>query len=138
TDLSFTTDDRQRLVVDAESLEGAMPEAQFKILDFGNSNFMPLFVSGYDGGYRPIEGDFTVESIVDNEVINLNADKLYELEKGTILRTVVNLNDTFNAQLMEEYRNGQITEDYLMNNLSIYVAPQGSANEIVGTLRAIK
>lgn len=138
TDLRFVTDERQRLVVDAKSLEEVLPDTEFKILNFGNSNFMPLFVKGPDGNYRPMEGDFTIESVVDNETINLDADKLYELEEGTILRTVVNLNDTYNAQLLEEYRRGQITEEFLINNLNIYVAPQGSVNNIVGTLRAIK
>lgn len=134
--LSFNLKERQRLEVDVESLEAQIPNSNLRILDFGNSKFMPLFIRNGDS-FIPMEGDFTVESINDNEIISLDASQLYDLEPGTPLRTVVNLNDTFNDKLIKDYKKGKITEEELVNNLHIYISTEGSVNRIVGSVRAI-
>lgn len=135
--LEVEVDERQRLIVDAAQLEALIPESNFRILNVGKSNYMPLFIKNGDT-YIPLEGDFKIESINDNEVIVLDSERLYELEPGAVLRTVVNLNDRYNAKLLQEYRLGNITREELENELHIYVSPQGSANNIVGSVRAIK
>ena len=135
--VKVTLNDRQRLVIDIEALEALIPDSNIRILDFGNSKFMPLFIKKGDT-YVPLEGDFKFKSVNENEFISLDTQRLYELSPGTILKTVVNLNDTFNDKLFKDYQDGKITKDYLINNIHIYVSPQGSVNSIVGSLRAIK
>jgi len=99
---------------------------------------MPLFIKDTEGNFSPLEGDFNLTSIDDNELITLEGEKFYELETGTILKTVVNLNDTFNAELLDKYKKGLITKEEVINNLNIYITTQGATNNILGTLRAIK
>jgi hypothetical protein len=136
--VSIKINERQRLVINSEELEAIIPGSRIRILDFGNSAFMPIFVQDSEGNFEPLAGDFTIKSIDDNENIVLESDKLYELESGTILRTVVNLNDSYNAELIEKYRAGTITEEEFINNINIYIATQGAVDNILGVLRAIK
>ena len=147
-DIVFDLKERQRLAVSIEDLEAALPTSNVRILDFGNSSFMPLFVKNGEE-FSPLQGDFDVKSINDNEIITLDSQALYDLRTqqptnrtqalsvGDNLRTVINLNDTFNDKLMKDFKDGKITEEELTNNLHIYISPQGSANKIVGSLRAI-
>jgi hypothetical protein len=97
---------------------------------------MPVFTKQGDE-YLPLQGDFVEESINDNEVITLDSQRMYDMEEGTPLRTVINLNEVFNAKLVKDYRDGKITYDELVNNIKIYVSPEGSVNKPVGFLRAI-
>lgn len=136
--LNFVTDDRQRLIVSAKELEPALAKSNIKILNFGNSNFLPIFVKNARDEYNPLQGDFKIESIIPNEAIVLNAQALYGMEPGTMLETIVNLNDTFNADLIAKFKEGLITKKELISNISIYITEQGTVNETVGLLRAIK
>lgn len=135
-DIAFKLVDRQRLEVDIESLESELSSSSIRILNFGNSQFMPLFVKAGDE-FVPLQGDFKIESVNENEIISLDGDYLYSLKEGDNLRTVINLNDKFNVKLLKEYKKGLITKEELINNFHIYLSPQGSANKIVGSMRAI-
>jgi len=137
TDLTFTVVERQRLSVSTEALEQAIANSEdTKIIPFGESNYMPVFVKNGEE-YIPLAGDFIEESINDNEIITLDSQRMYELPDGTPLRTVINLNETYNAKLIQDYKDGKITKTELINNIKIYVSPEGSVNKPVGFLRAI-
>lgn len=138
TPINFKTDERQRLVVSAKELNPAIATSNFRVLDFGVSKFLPIFVKNQDGQWAPLDGDFKIESTVPNETISLVSEDMYRMAPGTPLRTIVNLNDTFNAQLLKDYRNGIIKEEEFINNLSIYLTEQGATNKTIGVLRAIK
>lgn len=129
--------ERQQLVINIEALDSVISESNIRILDFGNSSFMPIFIKSGDT-FVPMRGDFTIESIDDNELIVLDSERLYELTPEDFLRTVVNLNDSYNSKLIKDFKEGKITKKELINNINIYIVPQGELNSIVGTLRAIK
>lgn len=134
--VKVTLSDRQRLVIGIEELNDIIGGSEIRILDFGNSSFMPIFVKRGEE-YIPLEGDFKVKSVNDNEIINLNPEGLYSMKEGDKLRTVVNLNDTYNSKLLKDYKDKKITKEELINSIHIYLAPQGAVNDIVGSLRAI-
>lgn len=137
TDLVFEVVDRQRLSVSVESLEKAMEaDDTTKIVPYGRSNFMVVYTKAGEE-YIPLQGDFVEASINDNEVIVLDSQRMNELPEGTPLRTVVNLNETFNAKLIQDFKEGRISKEELINNIKVYLSPEGSVNKPVGFLRAI-
>lgn len=131
--------DRSRLLVDISSFD-SFPK-NIKLLTFRNGK--ATYYSAYtqkEGKWVPIEGDFVYGSIIESEQIDYNPERTYDLQDGQVLRTEVNKNDVYNAQLLEEYRQAedkkQAKED-LIRNLNIYVMPQGSTKEVIGSLRSI-
>jgi hypothetical protein len=137
TDLVFEVVDRQRLSVSTEALEKAMEaDDTTKIVPYGRSNFMVVYTKAGEE-YVPLQGDFVEASINDNEVIVLDSQRMNELPEGTPLRTVVNLNETFNAKLIQDFKDGKINKEELINNIKVYLSPEGSVNKPVGFLRAI-
>jgi hypothetical protein len=135
---TYTVDERQRLLVSEQSFEADLPFSTMRVLDFGTTNFMPVFNEVSPGVYKPLEGDFIIESIDDNEIITMDKNALYGMSQGTLLRAVVNMNDSYNAELKRKLDDGVITMEEFQNELHIYLATERATNDIVGVMRAIK
>src|SRR5699024_5578398 len=131
--------DRARLLIEMESFDNF--PTNIKLLTFqGNKTAYYSAYTEIDGVIQPIEGDFVYASTVEGENIDFNPQKVYDLEPGQTLRTEVNKNDVWNAQLLEEYENSdkkKADKEKLIRGLNIYVTPEGANSEIVGSLRAV-
>jgi hypothetical protein len=119
-----------RLEIKKEDLDGLLPSNTF-IRDFSVNNFMPLFKDG-----KIVEGDFGYASS-NGENINYNEDSTNDVQRGDVVITEINLNDTFNKNLLEEYNAGKITKQEFANKVQIYVKPKGTPNIVAGSLRAL-
>lgn len=137
---------RSRLLIDIESFD-SFPK-NLKLLTFRNGK--ATYYSAYTKKaeqWVPVEGDFGYASTLENEDIDYVPERTYDLEDGQILRTEVNKNDVYNAQLLEEYEKAKKSNDKakikqakeaLIQGMNIYVMPQGSTREVLGSLRAVR
>lgn len=139
--LLITVGERARLEINKDDLNQIISDSNIRIFDFGISNFSTVYKKDSEGNFIPLLSDFMYDSVLENEVINFNVEKAYDLQSGEILRTEINKNDSYNAKLLKDYNKNpnkkQALED-LIKNVHIYVTPQGASTEILGSLRAIQ
>ncbi|AGO49451.1 structural protein [Cellulophaga phage phi4:1] len=119
-----------RLEVNKTELEEVLPQGTH-VVDFSISSFMPLYVNG-----KVVPGDFGYEN-ANGEVINYNEDYTNDIQKGDSLITEIDINDSYNKDLLEQYNKGKITKEELSNNLNIYLKPKDAPTLVVGSLRAL-
>lgn len=130
-EITVTVADHSRIEVKKDELDSVLPEGTY-FVDLGLPQFFPLYIDG-----RPAEGDFGYEK-VNGETVDYNENATNDLGKGDVLIAEIDLNDSYNKDLLGEYNKGKITKQDLANKLHIYLKPKNLPSTVVGSLRAIQ
>lgn len=146
--LDLTIGVHSQIVVNSAQFDNLSFNSNVKIVNFGSESYIPIYEKMSNGTFIPLESDFTFNSIESSENIPLNVTLINSLPNGTTLYSSVNLNDTYNQKLIEDFKKqeerfnkGKITEEQfnqilndVENKLNIYIMYD---NELVGSLRAL-
>ena len=132
--LPISLKERKRLQIPAIAMNEMLPQSNIKILNFGLSKFLSVYEKLSDTEFIPLQGDFNYESTQKNEVIKIDSNAIANLKSGDILRTEINLNDTYNAALLKQYKKDG-DKKALESKLQVYVTTQ--KGQLVGSFAAM-
>lgn len=120
------------LVIEKSEYDAINP---FILIDSGltKQSYFDVYTTLQNGDLQPLSSDFKIESVNKTDPKReVSIDQIYELE-GSRVHLVVSLEDTYNVELEDNFKNGKITEDELTDQLVIYVV---SDNKVVGVIKA--
>lgn len=130
---------RSRLNISKKSLDNSIKSSNIAVIKYGSGNFMDVYERLSNGDLIPLKGDFSYESELKGEVIELVPDVVNNVTEGQVLITRINKNDRYNKALLDTYNKSKKTEEdfnTLMNDLHVYITDQ--TGKVVGSLRAAK
>lgn len=102
----------------------------FKQLATKNS-YSDLYQRDAEGNYVQMESDFIVTG---NGNVSYLPEELYELEYNSNTFFKVNIFDEYNEQLKEDYENGKISYETLIDQVKVYNV--SGNNKIIGDLKS--
>lgn len=103
----------------------------FKQMATKNS-FSDLYSLNEDGDYVQMESDFRI--LDEFNSVSYLPEELYQLEPKTNTFFKVNINDEYNEGLKQDYEEGKITFDQLVDSVKVYNV--SGNNKIIGDLKS--
>lgn len=101
----------------------------FKQITTKNS-YSDLYEANENGEYIQMESDF----IIEGGDVSYTADELYDLEKNSNTFFKINIFDSYNEKLKEQYEKGEITLNDLISLVKVYNV--SGNNKIIGDLKS--
>lgn len=103
----------------------------FKQLATKNS-YSDLYQMDEEGNFVQMESDFKLQD--ETNAVAYLPEELYQLEPGSNTFFKINIRDSYNEQLKEDYENGKLTYDQLVDLVKVYNV--SGNNKIIGDLKS--
>lgn len=98
------------------------------------TSYSDLYEANENEEYSQKDSDFKLEQELGAEFMEYTPDEVMELVPGTNTFFKLNMKDSYNDELIEKFRNEEITFDTVMNQVKIYnVAANG---KVLGDLKS--
>lgn len=139
--IELTVAERGRLVIDADTSQILQQQSDIRIAPNNvlPTNYQTLFREVNDNGVQrlvPIATDFVFPN---GE--KMNTEAIFDLDKGDKLSVEVDINDSYNAKLIDKYNKAKNEEakqkalKELTNNLHVFI--RDNNGNLVGTMKVI-